>query len=409
MKTNKEFENVIVRKVFNYYRESVDCNGLDSHNLNLSCSEEESVRIICNLIDEDKLEIIAFEHDENPHINRFGFPSKEMQISYLQKNGMDGRFCIYPSNTYLQRNMETDFIPKYPFQYMIQFGNPQLKECYFEWGVLYKYFSDPRYRFDFSDYIGQIGSTDSIDDNSFIDLKTFGIGKDANGNRVVVSYPRYLRRMSSACQIEWYSKLIPDQEGCKVLRSYADNLFNGSWSFPQTVYKSIIQEISNINQLTSKIWNYNFFRIEFDKDKPVGFDMIYIPTYKVYMDYVLLLEKMVVSNIDDKFFDVIKWPRCDDKGRKKGTLHCLKEFLQKVNPGVEDDITASLRAVRAYRQAPAHKIEEDSYDIMYFNKQHDITVQVFNSLNLLRKLMQTHPKVENLGIRYKQTENYIIP
>lgn len=409
MKTNKEFENVIVRKVFDYYRESVDCNGLDSHNLNLSCSEEESVRIICNLIDEDKLEIIAFEHDENPHINRFGFPPREMQIGYLQKNGMDGRFCIYPSNTYLQHNMETDFIPKYPFQYMIQLGNPQLKECYFEWGVLYKYFSDPRYRFDFSDYIGQIGSTDSIDDNSFIDLKTFGVGKDANGNRVVVSYPRYLRRMSSACQIEWYSKMVPDQEGCKVLRSYADNLFNGSWSFPQTVYKSIIQEISNINQLTSKIWNYNFFRTEFDKDKPVGFDMIYIPTYKVYMDYVLLLEKMVVSNIDDKFFDVIKWPRCDDKGRGKGTLLCLKELLQKVNPSVENDVTSPLRAVRKYRQAPAHKIEENSYDIKYLDKQHDITEQVFNSLNLLRKLMQTHPKADGLGIRYKQTEKYIIP
>ena len=112
--------------------------------------------------------------------------------------------------------------------------------------------------------------------------------------------------MSSACQIEWYSKMVPNQEGCKVLRSYANNLFSGCWEFPQTVYRSIIQEISNINQLTSKIWNYNFFRTEFDKDKPVGFDMIYIPTYNVYMDYVLLLEKIVISNIDDKFFDVIK-------------------------------------------------------------------------------------------------------
>lgn len=409
MKTNKGLEDEIMQKVFKYFRESFDCNGLDSLNLNLNCSEEELVNVICSLINEDKLKIISFEHDENPHINRFGFPSKEMQISYLQKKGMVGSFCIYPSNTYLQRNMETDLIPKYPFQYMIQQGNPQLKECYFEWGVLYKYFSDPRYKFDFSDYIGHIESTDSIDDNSFIDLKTFGIGKDVNGNRVVVSYPRYLKHMSSACQIEWYSKMVPNQEGCKVLRSYANNLFSGCWEFPQTVYRSIIQEISNINQLTSKIWNYNFFRTEFDKDKPVGFDMIYIPTYNVYMDYVLLLEKIVISNIDDKFFDVIKWPRYDDKGNLKKSLICLSEFLQKVTPNVKDEIMIPLKGVRKLRQNPAHKIEKNSYNIDYLNQQHELTAKVFNSLLLLREVFQTHPWAKDCKIKYHNTEGYIVP
>lgn len=92
MKTNKGLEDEIMQKVFKYFRESFDCNGLDSLNLNLNCSEEELVNVICSLINEDKLKIIAFEHDENPHINRFGFPSKEMQISYLQKKRNGWKF-----------------------------------------------------------------------------------------------------------------------------------------------------------------------------------------------------------------------------------------------------------------------------------------------------------------------------
>lgn len=137
--------------------------------------------------------------------------------------------------------------------------------------------------------------------------------------------------------------------------------------------------------------------------------MIYIPTYKVYMDFVSLLEKIVVSNINESFFDAIKLNRYDNEGNLKGSLLCLKEFLQKVNPKIEEEITSPLRKVRKLRQNPAHKIELNSYNIEYLNQQQELITIVFNSLNLLRKLIQTNPKVKCVDIKYPNTESYIIP
>ena len=157
------------------------------------------------------------------------------------------------------------------------------------------------------------------------------------------------------------------------------------------------------------IWSANFFREEFDQNKPVDFDMIYIPTYKVYMDYISLLEKIVVSNINDSFFDAVGWSRYDKEGKIKGTLVCLKEFLQKVNPNIENEITSPLKTVRKLRQSPAHKIKENSYDIHFLNQQHEFTVKVFISVNMLRRLFQTHPKAKDIEVKYANAENYIIP
>ena len=165
----------------------------------------------------------------------------------------------------------------------------------------------------------------------------------------------------------------------------------------------------NVNQLTYAIWDANFFREEFDQNKPVDFDMIYIPTYKVYMDYVSLLEKIVVSNINDSFFDAIDWSRYDEDGKIKGSLVCLKEFLQKVNPNIENEITSPLRKVRRLRQNPAHKIEDNSYGIHFLNQQHELTESVFNSINMLRRLFQTHPKAKGIEVKYANPEGYIIP
>lgn len=409
MEENEIIENELLKIVFDNFKESTDCNGLASYNLNIDATDESLVAAIVNLICADKISLLASEHDGNPHIIRFGFASKNEQIAFLKENGFNKTFCLYPSSSYLSDNIKIELIPKFPFQYMMKTGTPQFKACYFEWGVLYKYFSDPRYKFSFSDYIGKIESTDDISPESYINLRTFGIGRDESENRVVVAFPRDLNNMSSACQIEWHSKMVPNQEQCIILESYKENLFNCCWDFPQTVYKSLIQEMVNINQLTNAIWDTSFFREEFDHNKPVDFDMIYIPTYKVFMDYVSLLEKIVVSNINDSFFDAIGWSRYDENGKIKGTLVCLKEFLQKVNPNIENEITSPLRKVRKLRQNPAHKIEDNSYGIHFLNQQHELTVIVFNSINMLRRLFQTHPNAKGIEIKYANAENYIIP
>ena len=127
------------------------------------------------------------------------------------------------------------------------------------------------------------------------------------------------------------------------------------------------------------------------------------------MDYVSLLEKIVVSNINDSFFDAIDWSRYDEDGKIKGSLVCLKEFLQKVNPNIENEITSPLRKVRRLRQNQAHKTEDNSYGIHFLNQQDELTESVVNSINMLRRLCQTHPKAKGIDVKYANPEGYIIP
>ncbi len=401
----ERLEKLLLYKVFDNYVTSHNYNGLSSYNINIECLEEDLVNAIINLINNNKIILTASKYDENPHIIRFGSVSKEKQIKYLIENKLSCEFCLYPSISYLSQKIEEE--PLFPFRYKLKIGNPQFKPYFFKWDILYKYYSNPNYVFKFNDYYGKIESTNKVDERNYINLTTFGVGWDTDNNCVVVAFLKDLANMSSSCQVEWYNMLVDNQDECKTLGNYYDNLFNCCWNFPQTVYTSVLQEISNINQLTSFIWGKSFFREEFDKDDLEGFDMICIPTADVYHAYVALLEKVVVSNINDEYFKKIQLKTFFENGKLKGTLNCLKELIIHVNSKLEDEIVKPLKEVRKIRQFPAHKIGKNKYDIKYFKKQNELTISVFNALNLIRSLFQTHPDAKECIVKYNRTEIYL--
>lgn len=403
-----EIENVLFDLICRYFKESDNYGGISSYNLNLPYRKDEVVTSVVRLIEKNKISILTSDDDENYHIIRFGFNSKEEQIDFLKKNGLQVDFCLYPSQDYLsQTSLDEDAIV-YPFKHLLKIGQPQYKILYFEWGILHKYNSDPRYNFEFSDYYGKIFSTENIKEENSIKLNRFGVAKDKNGNYVVAAFIRDLATQPSATQIEWKLRLVDEQEKCNVTSCYIKNLFECCWDFPNTVYRSVIQEITNINLLSIKICGELFFNLEFDKEKLNDFDMIYIPTYKAYMDYILKFETIVINNINVKFFDHFGIDRRDENGDIRGSIALLKIFLEKIKPEIKEQIIQPLKKLRKLRQTPAHKVENNKYDIEYFNKQHSLTVEVFESLCLLRKLIHSHPNAKLCEIKYKQTENYIV-
>lgn len=286
---------------------------------------------------------------------------------------------------------------------MLALGYPQLKACYFEYDVLLNYSSDPRVEMKFSDYSGSIISKDRVNESQYINLKTFGIGRN-NESIIIVSYLRYLRNMSTANQFQWISHQITNDTDCKTLENYQNNLFNGSWAFPNTVYRSILEEIHNINELTSLAFNSNLFSHEFSKEELPAFDMLSFSSLNFYNQFLLLLEKVIISNINSKFFKLVI-DTVDKNGQPKGTLSCLKEWITIVNPDIVEDILNPLYKVRKERQAPAHKIEEDIYSNDFLVRQHQICCEVYTSLNLLRQLLQSHPKVKGHSIKYPNTQH----
>lgn len=408
MKNREIIKNDILRWTFDNFCKTGRCKGLDSGSIRYNYPDEELQEIIIELLEEDKVSLIAAEHDINPSIIRVGFVSKEQQIEYAKKNGIGGDFCIYPSKTYLiQHYVESDLVSRLPFNKMLKFGTPHNKILYFEWGVLFKYYSDPRYDFEFSDYTGHIFSSENLNEERRFTIKTFGVGKNKNGEHVVAVPLSELVNMPSACQIEWYSMIEPEQENCAILNDYK-NVLNDCWKFEDTIYRSILKEMTNINKLTSAIWNCPFFTKEYENNKPVGFDMLYLPTKKVYLEFVSLLEKIVVHNMNVKFFDTIGVERKNKNGTFKGPLNCLKDWLLKVNKDLIDDIHSALSNLRKIRDAQAHEIYNDEYDLEYFNKQYVLSKDVFDALYTLRKLIQTHPKANGVEIPYIDSNHYFI-
>ena len=131
--------------------------------------------------------------------------------------------------------------------------------------------------------------------------------------------------------------------------------------------------------------------------------MLTFPSLDVYNQFLLLLEKVVISNIDINFFKLFV-DTVDDNGKLKGSLVCLKEWLEIVRQDVADEIYSPLHEVRKERQPAAHKVEANKYSNSFLLTQHQLCSKVYNSLNLLRRLIQTHPKVKNYVIMYPNTQ-----
>lgn len=400
-------EKSILDQAYNHFVNSNDFNGLANYNLQSDASFEEVSKAIINLIDADYINIADGRYSINSHIIHSSFPSKKEQQA-LFENKANKSFCIYPSETYLKAHRNTDSLANKPFDKMMALGFPQLKALYFTPDVLVKYSIDPRFHFTFNDYYGKIHSTDDNVPQESIFLETFGIGRNGQ-DRIIVSFPRCLRKMSPQNQVHWASYLIEDSSNCETLQNYLDNALYGNWNFIQTVYRAILQEIENISVLTKGIWGHSFFRNTFKKEELEGFDMLFLPTKNMYNQFIMLLEKITVSNIDDKFFDTIQWNRIGDDGKMKGSMLCLKEWLNVVTSSdVRDDIVNPLKELRHERQCPAHAIEGNEYSTEYLQMQNKFSNSIYGSLNLFKGLLQTHPKAKEIKIPHDKTQYYVV-
>lgn len=390
----------LLNMVYSSFVKSRDFNGLSIRDIGHSLLEDLLENLI-SLVKEEKVCILAESHDENPHIIRWGFLSTEEQVHYLSSYDGKEEVCLYPSPKYLNEKRNVEEFVLQPFKKLMALGFPQLKACYFHYSILLHYALDPNYDFEFCDYQGSIKSTEVQSDKFYIDLETFGIGRNGD-ETVIVSYPRYLSTMSTMNQFLWDAHQIKDNSNCRVLKQYQDNVLGGCWNFPNTVYSSILQEIENINQQTQKAFNKKIFLKEYSKNKLKTFDILPYPTLDIYYQFLMLLEKVIVSNIDQKFFDDLISTK-DELDKHKPSLVCLKEWLQKVKPECIEIIYSPLHKIRNLRQEPAHGIYANNFSVDYLKKQHELTKGVYDSLHSLRLLLSSHPKLKGFKVKYPNT------
>lgn len=422
----------IEKLVFSFFCDSSDYNGIPlrqvSQDLNLDY--EKSIDLIKELV---KSEIVSIQSSTNPHIIGFKHHPVKSQLEILEhaksikvEKQLFGNFelaveqteypiCLYPTPKYAKENRDVDRYGYAKYSVELALSEPQMSFRFFETDVLERYSNEPRFDFEFNDFSGQISCKYDDEGNPIlreedqIFLKSFGMGFDSSGARVVAVMLRDLGRLSSEHQVTWSAKEIPCKE-CKVLEDYFNNLILGQWITSKSVFTALIDEINAIYKLTESIFGVSLFRKELDGEhRPKNFTFFFSPTSKNYYDFINLLDKYLSENINKSFFEgVLELEELKPIGDnmvervQKGTLRLLEEWVAKSFRFPDDSFPKKmlkpLKDVRSERQKPAHKVIENNYNPEFIDKQKKIVEACYISIGSLRRNIQTHPKAKGVEL-----------
>lgn len=422
----------IEKLVFSFFCDSSDYNGIPlrqvSQDLNLDYAE--SIDLIKELV---KYEVVSIQSSTNPHIIGFKHHPVKSQLEILEyaksikvERQSLGNFeveveqteypiCLYPTPGYAKENRNIDKFGYAKYSVELALSEPQMSFRFFETDVLERYSNEPRFDFEFNDFSGQISCKYDDEGNPIlreedqIFLKSFGLGFDSSGARVIAVMLRDLGNLSSEHQVAWSAKEIPGSE-CKVLEDYFNNQILGQWITSKSVFTALIDEINAIYKLTNSIFGIPLFLKELSGEhRPKNFTFFFSPTSKNYYDFINLLDKYLSENINKSFFeDSLELEELKPIGEnmveriQKGTLRLLEEWVSKSFRFPDDSFPKKmlkpLKDVRKERQKPAHKVIQNDYDPSFIDKQKKIVEECYISVGSLRRNLQTHPKAKDVEL-----------
>lgn len=418
-------------RIFDFFTTSSDFNGIPLWSL---CDEYEVpidvlIDLLKELISENK---VSIQSSSNPHIIGFQHYDIGSQIKILQdaktveiKTVEIGNFtfvspatefpiCLYPSKEFLISKRDISEIKDSPYTLQLALAEPQLTPIFFEIEVLDRYFNDPRFNFKFKDYSGSISCLYDknhkpiLREEDQIFIKTFGLGFDSEGNRLAVVYLRYLNDLTKEHQVFWKSK--ESKQSGKVLTEYYENTIQGNWTASYSIFTGFIGELTALNKLAKSIFKKQLFKRDFENEnRPKEFTFFFTPTLKNYNDFVLLLDKMLSDNINYKFFkgeiDLFDLQEIEVglvERKTKGSIRLFEEWLlSQYNIENQDLLKAvfkPLKRIRNERQNPAHRIDENTYDVKYIKMQKEMINEAYDSIKAFREIFQRHPKANDVDI-----------
>ncbi|MFN2499604.1 MAG: hypothetical protein ABR557_11005 [Pyrinomonadaceae bacterium] len=226
------------------------------------------------------------------------------QLDALSKEGTAA--FAYPSADVIGRVMDLRIYENQPFTRRLVLAEAQLTPVFFDLDVLDRYYRDPRYHFNFDDYVGSISissehyESSSVDEKDKILLQSFGIGYDGDRNRVVVAYLRYLADLSPEHQQIWQAHI--GSQSCTMNSDYARTTISGDWPVYRSAYQAFLTEQAEINKLSQLIGKPALFKKTFEDNRPEGFTSMLRPTRQNFDDFIHLVDKMLSENINQEFF-----------------------------------------------------------------------------------------------------------
>lgn len=327
---------------------------------------------LISLIHNDLIEILSDNFIINPHIKAFNLKiSKEEQINELTKN--KSFIVAYPTEKAL-KDIDTD--DKKPFLQMLQKGIPKLTILHFDIKILEDYFNDPKYLCNFNGYRGNIVIKDEYydEDSEFSYIEDFGISYHKTEKyRAVGVFVDTLASLSLYEQIRWKQFYYNNQKDFQINKPFYDNLIIGEFTEYVSIYDAILDEVKVINQMCRNMKIPQLFKEEFEPYSYKNIEdyrIMFYSTQKNYYNFILILEKMFVNNINKETFTITSGGfkgilKIDNNNIEKGSIQMFQEWLSEnvyTANDLDKDIFDTLKDIRKQRQKPAHSIMENEYN-----------------------------------------------
>jgi len=395
----------ILKIITDYYLNSGDFNGLPLYYFDKNYTD-----LICQLIDEGKVEVLSSAFVINPHIKAFRLNiDKEEQKKEVINNG--DSVVLYPTEKYLK---ELNLNSEKPFTKMLLEGQGQLKIVFFKIEILETYFQDPRYKVFWYDYRGSIVVSDEFYDENLESeyIKDFGLGyhkEKLYEERVVGVFLGDLAELSLNAQLKWKANYLENQQDYFINDGFYKNLILGEWIDEVSIYDAILDEMIIINKMCENMGIPHLFRKTYEPhtfEKPEDYRIMFLPTLKNYYSFVLVLEKIIIHNINYKtFITTAKYikpvERKDGKGNLKHSLNMMSEWLKQnisTNEDIDKLIINPLKSIRKIRQVPAHEIYSNQYDKLLYKKQNEIILETYKAIRSIRLFFANYPGNQDIEI-----------
>lgn len=420
MKTSKVVsreKKSLLKEVTGFYLNSGDFNGIPALQLadQLKKPWERLQPIAAGLIEEQLIGVLDTSSDINPAIIRTGFESIEVQIKKLDKPDLQ-HVRLYPRPAHLESVVDpADYVGR-PYVLELAHGHPQFAFRSFDLSVLESYRNDPRYSYENRDIDGSISIRDEfyrssrMPERDQVLLQSFGFSFDADLNRAVAVFLRYLAGLSAEHQQIWKAKELSEPHNLHP--DYFRYSILGDWGERFPVFVAFATEMSILNRMAKAMGRPNLFKQDFGEygeNKPPRFTFLVRPTLEEFNEFVLLLDKMLSENLNKGFFrndvaEEVEEERADGKIviRSKGTLTILNDWLRKYFKTPEwelwEDSFNCLREIRQLRQQPAHALKDNVFDQKYIQDQRKLMIRAYSALRILRSMFARHPYVRRAGI-----------
>lgn len=396
----------LLQKIVEYYLKSTEYNGLPIYTL-----ADDFEDILCQLVDEDKVEILSSNDVINPHIKAFDVTADK----HIQKGNIRNKDILsvaYPSKSVLA-NIDID--STMPYSGMLRKGAEQFEILYFDIEILERYANNPKFFIIDNGYRGSIYPEDQYLEDEEIDneyVKNYGMAyiDGPTFDRAVGVFVYDLSKLTAQKQQLWRAFELKSQDKCHIHSGFVKNLIQGAWVTEMWIFHAIIDEMKTINAMCTAMNIpplYNHTYGTHFSEMPEGYRNILLPTKKNYYDFVLVIEKMLVHNISFKTFvadgiNVSSIGRLDANGNNKGSIQMLEEWLCANTTAKAEDIQrviiSPLKRIRKIRQLPAHELASNEYNKKYYTDQFSLVDDAYCSLASIRNLLHSNPAVKCVKI-----------